>query len=187
MVTQKTKGSVMTNLENGTDLIVFSSHKFDSNEVRTPTLMGQFANRKRVYFIESPIMGVSSTPTYFLKKNDHEVTIIQPYLPSEISVFEQHEASLNLVKELIADEQLSHYTLWTDTPKAMPFIRHLNPEIIVYDCLRDYSKSNPELEHELFQYADVVLTSGLAEKRFSPAQTMKFKIKEAGMADHIAI
>ena len=169
----------MTNLENGTDLIVFSSHKFDSNEVRTPTLMAQFATRKRVYFIEAPIIGVSSTPTYFLKKNDHEVTIIQPYLPSETSVFEQHEASLNLVKELIADEHLSHYTLWTDTPKAMPFIRHLNPEIIVYDCLKDYSKSHSELEHELFQYADVVLTSGLAEKRFSPTQEMQLSKRKA--------
>jgi UDP-galactopyranose mutase len=156
----------MKNLENGTDLIVFSSDKFDSNELRTPTLMSQFAARKRVYFIEAPIVGVSSIPTYFLKKNDHEVTIIQPYIPSETSLFDQHEASLNLVKELITDEHLSHYTIWTDTPKAMPYIRHLNPEIIIYDCLKDHSKTNAELEHELFQYADVVLTSGLAEQNF---------------------
>ena len=171
----------MTNLDNGTDLIVFSSHKFDSNEVRTPTLMAQFAARKRVYFIETPIIGVSNNSTYFLRKNDHEVTIIQPYLPSEISVFERQEAALNLVKELIADEHLSHYTIWTDTPKSMPFIRHLNPEIIIYDCLKDYSKTNAELEHELFQYADVVLTSGLAEQRFSPSQATKFRAQESGL------
>jgi UDP-galactopyranose mutase len=167
----------MTNLENGTDLIVFSSHQFDSDEVRTPHIMGQFAYRKRVYYIEAPIKGVSTSATYFLKKNDHEVTIIQPYLPSETSVFEQHEASLNLVKQLIHEEQISHYTIWTDTPKAMAYIRHLNAEFIVYDCLRDYSKSNPELEHELFQYADVVLTSGLSNQHFKP--------DEARMSDQI--
>ena len=164
----------MTNLESGTDLIVFSSDNFDSNELRTPTLMTQFANRKRVYFIEDPIIGVSTIPTYFLKKNDHEVTIIQPYLPSETSIFDQHETSLNLVKELIADEHVSHYTIWTDTPKAMPYIRHLSPEIIVYDCLKDYSETNPELEHELFQYADVVLTSGLSDHPLNPAEAMNF-------------
>ena len=169
----------MTNLDNGTDLIVFSSHKYDSNEVRTPTLMSQFAARKRVYFIETPIIGVSSTSTYFLRKNENEVTIIQPYLPSELSLFERQEASLNLVKELIADEHMSHYTIWTDTPKAMPFIRHLSAEIIVYDCLRDYSKTHQELEHELFQYADVVLTSGLSEQRFAPSQALRSKAQEA--------
>ena len=154
----------MTNLENGTDLIVFSSNNFGSDEVRTSTLMASFALRKRVYFIESPIIRVAKKATYFLKKNEHEVTVIQPYLPGETSLFEQKQAMQDILKELIRDENIIHYTIWTDTPKSMPYIRNLNSEIIVYDCIKNYSISRPELEQELFQYADVVLTSGLTSQ-----------------------
>lgn len=164
----------MTNLENGADLIVFSSHHFGSSEVRTSKLMVTFAKRKRVYFFESPIIGVASSPTYFLSKNDHEVTIIQPYLPANLSVFEQKEALLNLIKELIADENILHYTLWTDTPKSMPFIRKLNSEINIYDCLKNYSLTHAELEQELFQYADLTLTTGLTEQRNIGMLSKKF-------------
>lgn len=154
----------MVNLENGSDLIVFSSNQYGSEEVRTSRVMDRFLGRKRVYFFESPIIGVSKTPTYFIKKNEKEMIVIQPYLPAELSVFEQKDALFELLKELIMDENISHYSIWTDTPKAMVYIRKLNADVIVYDCLQNFSKTNPELEHELFQYADVVLTSGLTGK-----------------------
>lgn len=150
------------NFTNGTGLIVFSSDKFGSENLRTSSLMTEFALKKRVYFIEAPIMNVSKEATYFIKKNDHEVCIIQPYLPADTSIFEQKKAVLDLLKEFLVEENISHYTMWTDTPKAMHFIRHLNPGIIIYDCLKDFSKTNPELEKELFEYADVVLTSGMS-------------------------
>lgn len=152
----------MINFTNGTDLIVFSSDKFGSESVRTSALMLEFALKKRVYFIEAPIMNVSKEPTYFIKKSDHEVCIIQPYLPAETSVFEQKKAILELLKEFLVEENISHYSMWTDSPKCMHFIRHMNPEIIIYDCLNNYSETHPELEKELFDYADVVLTSGMA-------------------------
>jgi hypothetical protein len=159
----------MLNLECRSDLIVFSFDQFGSQNSRTSKQMEKFALNRRVYFIESPIIGVSKTPTYFLKKSQKEVIVIQPYLPEELSIFEQKVAMLDIIKELITDENISHYTLWTDTPKAMPFIRNLSAEIIVYDCLRNYSITHPELEQELFQYADVVLTSALTEKKIETA------------------
>ena len=47
----------------------------------------------------------------------------------------------------------------------MPFIRFLNAEIIVYDCSLAKARQ-PELEKELFEYADVVLTSRTTEDEF---------------------
>ena len=163
----------MVNLENGSDLIVFSSNQYGSDEVRTSQIMNRFLGRKRVYFFESPIIGVSKTPTYFIKKNDDEMIVVQPYLPGELSVFEQKEALLELLKELMMDENIYHYSIWTDTPRAMAYIRKLNADVIVYDCLQNFSETNPELEHELFQYADVVLTSGLTGKIPDAAHSRK--------------
>lgn len=158
----------MMNSECRSDLIVFSFDKFGSDSIRTTKQMNRFALNRRVYFIEAPIIGIAQSPTYFLRKSEHQVIVIQPYLPAETSVFEQKTMMLDLLKELVADENISHYTIWTDTPKAMPFIRNLSAEIIVYDCLKNYSLSHTELEQELFQYADVVLTSGLSEKTRGP-------------------
>ena len=164
----------MNNVETGTDLIVISSNAYGSDEVRTSAVMGTFAENKRVYFFEAPIVGVTDSNTYFLKKEENGITIIQPYLAGNTSVFERKDALLSLLKELIHDENISHYTVWTDTPKAMPLIRNLSAEIIIYDCLKDYSVSHVELEKELFQYADVVLTSGMT-KRCPSAPAVKEK------------
>jgi hypothetical protein len=164
----------MNNVETGTDLIVISSNAYASDEVRTTRVMTTFAESKRVYFFEAPIIGVTDSNTYFIKKEDNGLTIIQPYLAGNHSVFEQKDALLALIKEFIHDENIAHYTIWTDTPKAMPFIRSLSAEIIIYDCLKDYSASHVELEKELFQYADVVLTSGMT-KRATHAPVVKEK------------
>lgn len=150
------------NVENKSDLIVFSLAHFGCDTIRTSKLMTEFAQHRRVYFIEAAIIGVSATPTYYLKQNSVGVTIIQPHLPAETSVFEQKNFMMEILKELINDEHLCHYTVWMDTPKAMPFIRTLSPEIIIYDCVKNFSQTNPDLEKELFAYADVVLTSGMS-------------------------
>jgi hypothetical protein len=164
----------MNNVETGTDLIVISSNAYASDEVRTTRVMATFAEKKRVYFFEAPIVGVTDSNTYFIKKEENGIIIIQPYLAGNNSVFERKDALLSLIKEFIHDEHISHYTIWTDTPKAMPFIRSLNAEIIIYDCLKDYSASHVDLEKELFQYADVVLTSGMT-KRANHAPEVKEK------------
>lgn len=151
----------MMSSENKTDLIVFSLTHFQSTSARTSRIMKRFATHRRVIFFETPIAGVSKTPTYFIQKNDQGVTLVQPYLPANLSVFEQKDALTQILNEVIEDEHISNYTVWTDTPKSMPLIRPLHPEFIVYDCLVDHSKTNPELEEELFRRADVVMTSGL--------------------------
>lgn len=153
------KGKGMPFRNSTSDLIVLSSHPYGSNEVRTSRIMGQLALKRRIFFIQAPIMGVSQSATYFLKKEENEVTLIQPYLPKECSIFEQKKAQLDLIKELIIEENINDYTLWTDTPRSVPFIRNLCAETIVYDRINNFSPSQNELEKELFQYADLVLTA----------------------------
>ena len=153
----------MLNLQCRSDLIVFSHNHFGSEDSRTTRLMNKFASQRRVFFIESPIIGKTKEPTYYITREENEVMIVKPYLPAEMSVFERKSAIQALIKELIADENISHYTIWTDTPKAMPFVRHLSAEIIVYDCVKSYILTHPELEQELYQHADIVLTSGMLD------------------------
>lgn len=110
-------------------------------------------DQNRAFIISEPIMGNLKDPTYHIQSSG-ESQRIQPYLPSELSVFEKRDAMIAVIKELIVNEDIRDYIIWTDTPKAMPFIRNLNALTVIYDRTQDYSRTYPELESELLQYAD---------------------------------
>ena len=152
------------NSESKTDLIVFSLDTFNAHKLRTSTVVTNLAQKRRVYYIETPVTGVSTFATYFLQKNDDDITVVKPYLPGDISVFEQKALLQDILHELMEEENITHYSIWTDTPRAMPFIRDLTPEYLIYDCLVDHSQTHPALEREMFKRAHVVITSGLQEK-----------------------
>lgn len=143
-----------------TDLIVFSLERWGSTFSRTSQIMSRLARHRNVFFIETPIIGVSKTPMYLLRETRDDVMVIEPYLPAEISVFDQKDALVEIVNKLLEDENITNFSIWTDTPKALPFFRHLEPKALIYDCLEDYSLTNAELEKEIFNHADIVLTSG---------------------------
>lgn len=82
---------------------------------------------------------------------------LKSVLPGEISVFEEKALMLNIVRNFISTENLQDYDIWTDTPKAMKFIRHLNPEYITYSQSTEDFENFPELTNELIEYADEIL------------------------------
>jgi UDP-galactopyranose mutase len=73
-----------------------------------------------------------------------------------------------LLDALLRAEGISSYALWYYTPMALPFSRHLKPEVVIYDCMDELSAfayAPPQLralESELFQRADVVFTGGVS-------------------------
>ncbi len=149
----------MLNLILGTDLIVFSSDEFGSEDLRTSKLMSHLAHSHRVFFFHKPLVGMTKKSTFYYSKESHAVTVVQPYLPSDMSVFDQKQGLLNLIKDFIRAEKIQHLTIWTDSPEATPLIRHLNAEVVIYDkALRAQTSSN-HLEQELLQKADLILNS----------------------------
>lgn len=150
----------MKHIAQNTDMIVFSQERWGSSFTRTSQIMSRFARHRRVFFFEAPIVGVSKNPLYLLRETRDDVMVVEPYLPEEMSVFDQKIALVEIVNKLIDDEKIKNFSIWTDTPKAVPLFRHLQTKAIIYDCLQDYSVTNPELETEIFNLADLVMTSG---------------------------
>lgn len=142
-----------------TDLIVFSHERWNSSFSRTSQIMSHFSKYRRVYFFEEPILGVSQNPIYLLRETRDDVVVVEPYLSSDMSIFEQKNALLEVIKKFINDETITEFSVWSDTPKAMPLIRSMRPKVVIYDCIADYSQTLNELETEMFNAADVVLTS----------------------------
>jgi UDP-galactopyranose mutase len=154
------------------DLLVFSHLRWEMGFQRPQQLMSRFAKHRRVYYFEEPIFGKTQSPRIYLKETDEKVQIIVPHLPEGLSVAEQEVALKNILDELIMEEKLSDFTLWYYTPMALNFSRHLNPEIIIYDCLDECSL--PEKESELMTKADVVFTSG--QSLYEAKKSMHFNI-----------
>ncbi|ULT40068.1 hypothetical protein KRR40_35225 [Niabella defluvii] len=83
----------------------------------------------------------------------------------------EHGGDTNLVMEqilhqLFQDLAVRKYIFWYYTPMALPFSRHLEPMLTVYDCMDELSafKFAPpallELERELLSKATLVFTGG---------------------------
>jgi len=149
---------MMNKVETSIDLLVFST-EIDMDYI------APFAKVRRIFKINTPLFGDISTPTYFLRLSTDNIYFVRPHLPKESSVFEQKESMLKILKELISEQHLFQYAIWTDSPKAMPYIRSLNAETIIYDRVQNYSKSYPELEAELLEYADLVIENDLTSSQ----------------------
>jgi glycosyltransferase involved in cell wall biosynthesis len=71
-----------------------------------------------------------------------------------------------LLDSYLAEQRIIDFIAWYYTPMALPFSCHLNPEVVVYDCMDELSAfqgAPPELvdqERMLFHRADVVFTGG---------------------------
>ena len=147
----------MLKLLNGTDIIVISGHIFGSEEVRTSMLMAQKALGKRVYFFNRPLIGMTKKPTFYYTKLNHKVTVVQPFLPSNIAQEDREEGMMSLMRDFILDEHIHYLTIWTDTPEGMPFIRNLNPDVSIYDKSRLDTILPNYQELELIECSDVVI------------------------------
>ena len=93
------------------------------------------------------------------------VVVVKPQLPPGLNEDETNTAMRDLVDRFFGEE-VDEYILWYYTPMALNFSRHLEPALIVYDCMDELSlfKGAPtklkDLEQELIQRADLIFTGG---------------------------
>lgn len=147
----------MMNIEQKKNLIVFSLQHFYTDKSPTAQMLSRLSQHRHIIYFQAPIFGVAQEPTYLLQKSDEHITVVQPYIPVDISVFDQKDVINEIIHEVLEEEQVDSYSIWTDTPKAMPFIRELHPEVLVYDGREANNYSNPELEEEITKKADLIL------------------------------
>ena len=99
------------------------------------------------------------------KKSDN-IWIVTPHLLERYTadeiVFQQKVLLISLYNEY----KIKNYIHWFYTPMALTISNHLQPEMVVYDCMDELSnfKFAPvelkQKEKELFRIADLVFTGG---------------------------
>ena len=74
------------------DLLVFSHLNWDSVLQRPQHLLSRHAKHRRVYYIEDPIVGVTTEARLHIKTAHEDVKILVPYLPNGLNDSETNGA-----------------------------------------------------------------------------------------------
>jgi UDP-galactopyranose mutase len=130
--------------------------------------MSRFAREMSVVFWEEPIE-IGRRQTAFLKVRQAEdfpnVRIATPHLPQGLDEARREDALRRLLDAHVASCSRP-IVAWYYTPMMLPFSRHLDASVAIYDCMDELSKFRfaPEqlldLEQELIGRADLVFTGG---------------------------
>lgn len=148
-------------------LIALSHLRWDFVFQRPQHLLTRAADDYDVIVVEEPIWTDAATPGVELLDREYGIRVVQPTLPHGTS----HAATIDhqqLVLDGLVAGTEGPLTLWYYTPMALPFTRHIEADVTVFDKMDQLSAfANPPplllaLEQELLERADVVFTGGAA-------------------------
>lgn len=147
-------------------LVCLSHLRWNFVYQRPQHLLSRCAKERTVYFIEEPIFSTDTPPCLDVSTSECGVVVVVPHLKEGMSETEITVTLAKMLDDLFAEKQINDYILWYYTPMALSFSRHLNPLLVVYDCMDELSAfkgASPALkalEVELFSRADLVFTGG---------------------------
>jgi UDP-galactopyranose mutase len=149
-------------------LICFSHLRWNFVFQRPQHLMSRFARDMTVIYWEEPIE-IGPKETAFLQVREAEdarnVRVVVPHLPQDMPE-EAREAALRRLLDAHLSPLTGPLVAWYYTPMMLPFARHIEASVTVYDAMDELSKFRfapanlLELERELMAKADIVFTGG---------------------------
>jgi glycosyltransferase involved in cell wall biosynthesis len=148
----------------GLDLICFSHLRWGFVYQRPQHLLSRFTKHTRVFFIEEPVMHEYPDKLH-ITQDSKNLFVVVPHLNKDNNGSSSIRQK-RLIDSLFTQMKIDKFFSWYYTPMALSFSNHLNPEIIVYDCMDELSafKFAPlelkEREKQLLEKADVVFTGG---------------------------
>jgi UDP-galactopyranose mutase len=151
-----------------TNLHCFTHLRWNFVFQRPQHLMSRFAREMNVIYWEEPVeIGPRETAYLQVREaNDADnVRIIVPHLPQGMPE-DAREAALSRLLDAHVASIRGPLISWYYTPMMLPFSRHLEADVTVFDAMDELSKFKfaptklLELEQELIDRADVLFTGG---------------------------
>jgi glycosyltransferase involved in cell wall biosynthesis len=149
-------------------LLCFSHLRWNFVFQRPQHLMSRFARDMNVIFWEEPV-DIGPKETAYLQVREAEdapnVRLVVPHLPEGMPE-DAREATLKRLLDAHVATVRGPLIAWYYTPMMLPFSRHLDVDVTVFDAMDELSKFKfaptklLELEQEVIDRADVVFTGG---------------------------
>ena len=149
-------------------LICFSHLRWNFVFQRPQHLMCRFSREMTVVFWEEPVE-IGPRETAYLQVREANdapnVRLVVPHLPQGMPEDAREAALMRLLDAHVAAIR-GPLIAWYYTPMMLPFSRHIEPSVTVYDAMDELSKFKfapaqlLELEAELLKRADIVFTGG---------------------------
>jgi UDP-galactopyranose mutase len=149
-------------------LLCFSHLRWNFVFQRPQHLISRFAREMTVMYWEEPVE-IGAKETAFLKVREAEgfpnVRVVVPHLPAGMSDDAREGALKRLLDAHVASIR-GPLVSWYYTPMMLPFSRHLEADVTVFDAMDELSKFKGapthllKLEQELLDKADIVFTGG---------------------------
>ncbi len=160
-----------TSLKNKKPMLIVLSHlRWDFVFQRPQHLLSRAAKSFDVVFMEEPVFGDETVPRLDIGDRADGVRVAQPRLPQGSEAPAIVAAQRAMLDEIAAQAE-GPLILWYYTPMAVPFSRHLDADLVVFDKMDELSafKNAPplllQLEEELLRRADVAFTGGASMHR----------------------
>ncbi|HKP34515.1 MAG TPA: glycosyltransferase family 1 protein [Sphingomicrobium sp.] len=149
-------------------LLCFSHLRWNFVFQRPQHLMCRFAREMDVIYWEEPV-DIGPRETAYLQvreaQNAPKVRLVVPHLPQGMPD-DAREATLKRLLDAHVASIRGTLIAWYYTPMMLPFSRHLDADVTVFDAMDELSKFKfaparlLDLEQELIERADVVFTGG---------------------------
>ena len=147
-------------------LICFSHLRWDFVYQRPQHLLSRFAKSQPVFYFEEPIPTDGAEAFLERRMTKDGVCVLVPRLPAVGDHATADAQQRRLLDAFMAEQNFGSFMLWYYTPMSLAFSSHLEPSLLVYDCMDELSAfrgAPPQLverERELMSRADVVFTGG---------------------------
>ena len=151
-----------------TTLLCFSHLRWNFVFQRPQHLMSRFAREMSVIFWEEPV-DVDPKETPYLQNREAQdapgVRVVVPHLPQGMPE-DAREAALKRLLDAHVASIRGPLVDWYYTPMMLPFSRHTEADVTVFDAMDELSKFRfapaklLDLEQELIERADIVFTGG---------------------------
>jgi glycosyltransferase involved in cell wall biosynthesis len=148
------------------DLLVFSHLRWGFVFQRPQHLMSRFAQHRRVFFFEPPVIGKTEISQLHVEMSKEGVQVIVPYLPKGLTKEETDLKMLEMLDEHASENRIENYSAWYYNPMYQPWTKNYHPSTVIYDCMDELSGFKdcpPEMkmwEKHLLEKAHVVFTGG---------------------------
>ena len=147
-------------------LLVFSHLRWGFVYQRPQHLLSRLARRWRIVFVEEPVRSEGAARLEVQQRDG--ITVLVPHTPVAAAGFHDDQVAVlqSLLQDWLRQQRLSVDVSWLYTPMALPLVRAVAPECLVYDCMDELSafKDAPrqlrQRESALLKSAALVLTGG---------------------------